>query len=158
MSNILVHHGIKGMRWGVRRYQNPDGSLTSAGKNRYINSDGTLTKKGIKRMKGGFNVSLRKQIRKSQTEIATEYANKKVEKSNIDFSHYRDSKGRVKENLVSGYVNHVLLTNTSDTSSITRFAKKQKEADEFVKKYESAPINKLSGKITVYDNGYVKAK
>ena len=31
----LAHHGIKGMRWGVRRYQNPDGSLTSAGKTRY---------------------------------------------------------------------------------------------------------------------------
>lgn len=28
----LYHHGIKGMRWGVRRYQNKDGSLTSAGK------------------------------------------------------------------------------------------------------------------------------
>lgn len=29
---ILVHHGVKGMKWGVRRYQNKDGSLTAAGK------------------------------------------------------------------------------------------------------------------------------
>lgn len=31
----LYHHGIKGQKWGVRRYQNPDGSLTAAGKKRY---------------------------------------------------------------------------------------------------------------------------
>ena len=31
----LSHHGIKGMRWGVRRYQNKDGSLTPRGKKRY---------------------------------------------------------------------------------------------------------------------------
>lgn len=31
----LYHHGIKGMRWGVRRYQNVDGTLTSAGRKRY---------------------------------------------------------------------------------------------------------------------------
>lgn len=31
----LYHWGIKGMRWGVRRYQNSDGTLTSAGKKRY---------------------------------------------------------------------------------------------------------------------------
>lgn len=31
----LWHHGIKGQRWGVRRYQNADGSLTAAGKKRY---------------------------------------------------------------------------------------------------------------------------
>lgn len=33
--NELYHFGIKGQRWGVRRFQNPDGSLTPAGKARY---------------------------------------------------------------------------------------------------------------------------
>jgi len=31
----LKHHGIKGQKWGVRRFQNPDGSLTDAGQKRY---------------------------------------------------------------------------------------------------------------------------
>lgn len=33
-NNYLVHHGVKGMRWGIRRYQNKDGSLTKLGKKR----------------------------------------------------------------------------------------------------------------------------
>lgn len=35
----IKHHGIKGQKWGVRRYQNADGSLTAAGKKRYGTSE-----------------------------------------------------------------------------------------------------------------------
>ena len=45
MSNELYHHGIKGQRWGVRRYQNQDGTLTAAGKKRYSSgANGDITK------------------------------------------------------------------------------------------------------------------
>lgn len=39
-SNYLAHYGIMGMKWGVRRYQNADGSLTVAGKERYGSGEG----------------------------------------------------------------------------------------------------------------------
>ncbi len=39
-NNYLCHFGVKGMKWGVRRFQNEDGTLTEAGKKRYrYNSD-----------------------------------------------------------------------------------------------------------------------
>lgn len=44
----LAHHGIKGQKWGVRRYRNKDGSLTKAGKKRYAEAD-SLTYEGGKR-------------------------------------------------------------------------------------------------------------
>ena len=47
-ENELYHHGIKGQKWGVRRYQNEDGSLTAAGKKRadIRRPDDIIIKKG----------------------------------------------------------------------------------------------------------------
>ena len=64
----LYHWGIKGMKWGVRRYQNKDGSLTPAGKKRYsddpsiqaLKSDTLAAKKNMKSAEKTYNQAMNK--------------------------------------------------------------------------------------------------
>ena len=51
MNNELYHHGILGQKWGVRRFQNKDGSLTSAGRNRVKQVDSNNAMREAKRQK-----------------------------------------------------------------------------------------------------------
>ena len=60
VNGELCHHGIKGQKWGVRRYQNPDGSLTAAGKRRYGTAEAIETKKEYKQAKKEYNKAFKK--------------------------------------------------------------------------------------------------
>ena len=50
VNNELYHHGIKGQKWGVRRFQNPDGTLTPRGKKR-VNKYGGKLRQNLERAK-----------------------------------------------------------------------------------------------------------
>lgn len=50
LPNELYHHGIKGQRWGIRRFQNPDGTLTEAGKRRYGTIENFNARKTLKKI------------------------------------------------------------------------------------------------------------
>ena len=54
-SDELYHHGIKGQKWGIRRYQNEDGTLTAAGKERYGNGEGKRSAASFFRTSSGSN-------------------------------------------------------------------------------------------------------
>lgn len=62
---VLYHHGIKGQKWGVRRYQNEDGSLTSAGKKRYNSADktsGAKPKRGLRALRDRVQEEKQRQL------------------------------------------------------------------------------------------------
>lgn len=67
MTNTeLYHHGVKGQKWGVRRYQYMDGSLTPAGKKRYRV---TSTDRKAKRVQTTLSMKVSEAVKTAKTQI-----------------------------------------------------------------------------------------
>ena len=84
-SEELYHHGIKGQKWGVRRYQNKDGSLTKAGLKRYkddVNSKERTIKEGTELQ----TVTSRKYDHSKTSRLYTSY-------TDYDKNMYKDLMG-----------------------------------------------------------------
>lgn len=68
-DEYLEHHGIEGMKWGVRRYQNADGSLTAVGiKRKSIFDDDTKKKSTEKKLRDMSDDELRTRIARLELE------------------------------------------------------------------------------------------
>lgn len=79
--NELYHHGIRGQRWGVRRYQNPDGSYTNAGRKRYglpASEYKSLSRAERKKVKSDYKIENYRKSLESLSERRANYESSKA--------------------------------------------------------------------------------
>ncbi len=170
-TNELTHYGILGMKWGVRRYQNKDGTLTSAGKKRYDRVS-TLQKRAeeIKKKKGTTNdayISARKKWyaaknkqRLRDARAAKDRAEIIRAKENLSFAKRTRKKGGLAYYLPS-VQQEVLGRLSADEKTIindieSRHARRRATTTKFLKIAGPIAISTLSTAVATKGEHYVQ--
>lgn len=103
-SDELYHHGILGMRWGIRRYQNKDGTLTSAGKKKRRIKNQSTSKKEEK----VDSTPKKKSVNElSDTELRDRINRLQMEKNYLDLEKQVSSLKPTEVSTGRKFVNHV---------------------------------------------------
>ena len=96
----LVHYGVKGMKWGVRRYQNKDGTLTPAGRKRYRASESKRSfSENVNEFGRGF----------AKASLKASYGRIMGEGLVKDISKMQTAKGKAVVGLLGGYARGNLI-------------------------------------------------
>ena len=152
-ASELYHHGIKGQKWGVRRYQNEDGSYTDAGKKRYGRSSENGKKEGfVKRIAG--------KIHKFRSDRATERLNDREEaRARMQAKYDLDSKyaknDRDKARAKAEYDNEKAYLDYRDAKDRAIINKKYKTDPEYVRAMQ-ANGERLAKENLYGENGAVR--
>ena len=80
----LTHHGILGMHWGIRRYQNPDGSLTAEGQKRRAERDQKWVKKNYDKIYNNAYKKFSNELKRNNITEITAKNEKKIPRSYLN--------------------------------------------------------------------------
>lgn len=148
--NELYHHGIKGMHWGVRRYQNPDGTLTNAGKRR-MQSDDRAVRKNVASQRN-WNAKNASQL--SDKELTDQILRLQREKQLQDLTSQVVRPGRKKTlDMIDRYGNQVLATAVGATASAVATAYITNKINPHKSEYDKR-IDQLNMESDLIDRGY----
>lgn len=114
VNGELYHHGIKGQKWGVRRYQNEDGSLTAAGKKRYGSAEAFEAHQKLKQATKEYNQAFNKAYnhnhpyslskkRRQESQKRWDEAGDKAEQYRKAKSEYKNAVKDARKKAVSEY-------------------------------------------------------
>lgn len=148
LSNELYHYGILGMKWGIRRYQNPDGSLTVAGRRHLEKQDLKWAKKNSDKVMNS--------VRNSVSSDLSSYSRELMSKAGA-----RNKNGKISATTINAYnkrmadlMNNKVQGLTAPSGRVVSFVAKRGEVGVFMA-LSSQDYNISQFKNGIYSSGRV---